>query len=396
MDKSEKVRILITGIIFNLFTMTFGRFAYTLILPEMKRVLGFTNTAMGIFGMGIVIGYLANSFFSGKISEIIGERATVKISVFIASVSLFMVGYFKNPLILFLGFILIGAGTAGSYIPMVALINRKFEKKGPAFGLVMDGAGIGIMLTGYLLPLVLESNNMQGYRYAWYSLGAVNMLGLVAGIILLRGKDEDRRIESKGNGEKSPSIIKIFFSNKPLVLTILIYFLLGFSYIIYVTFFGDYVVNEIGFSTKTAGFMWSLFGINTIYSGILWGFISEKKNKLNVGIIVNLLLFFSIITIIIFRMKLIFYLSTFLFGLAFMGFIITITSIISGEVQKDFMAKTFGAGTFMHGTGQVFGTFLAGLIKDATGTFKTSFLMSAVALLVNLYLFLKIKKITSN
>ena len=90
MLKSEKVRIIAAGFIFNLFTMTFGRFAYTLILPDMKKYLGFSNTIMGLFGMGIVAGYLLNSSLSGKLSEKIGEVKTAEISVFISSFALFM------------------------------------------------------------------------------------------------------------------------------------------------------------------------------------------------------------------------------------------------------------------------------------------------------------------
>ena len=168
--------------------------------------------------------------------------------------------------------------------------------------------------------------------------------------------------------------------------------MLGFGYIIYSTFFGDYAVNEIGFSRKVTGYMWSLFGINTIYSGILWGIIAERKNRVDVGLTVNAILLFAVFIVILFRAKFIFYLSTFLFGLAFMGFIITITSLISSEVRSDHMAKTFGAGTFMHGTGQIFGTFIAGLLKDATESFKSSFALSIVALIVSFYLLTRIKK----
>ena len=386
----EKYSIIVSGFIFDLFTMTFGRFAYTLILPDMKKSLNLSNTIMGLFGMGIVAGYLLNSLLSGKLSEIIGERKTAKISVFISSVALFMLGFFRNPMILFIGFLLIGAGASGSYVPMIGLVNRIFEKKGLVFGFIMGGTGVGIMLTGYFVPLVIKS---FGYGYTWYVLSAINMVGFIVGLIFLRDKNSEEHIHKDMGGE---SIIAIFSKNRSLLITVFIYFLLGFAYVIYSTFFGDYSVNEIGFSRKSTGYMWSFFGVNTIYSGLLWGYLGEKGEKIKKAILINIILLVSILIVILFKVKILFFLSTFLFGFAFMGFIIMITSMISDEIDRLQMAKIFGASTLIHGSGQVIATSVSGLLKDLTGTFKVPFSLSVIALITNIYLLLKLMKLFKN
>jgi len=386
MLKSEKVRVVVAGFIFDIFTMTFGRFAYTLILPDMKKFLGLSNTIMGLFGMGIVAGYLLNSFLSGKLSEVIGEKKTAKISVLVSSFGLFMLGYFTNTFTLFTAFLLIGAGASGSYIPIVSLANKISKKKSLMFGLIMSGAGVGIMLTGYLLPPVIIN---KGYRYAWYLLAFINSIAFFTGLILLSEKSYRQTQYEKVSSE---GIIAIFSKNRPLLITISIYFFLGFAYVNYVTFFGDYSINEIGFSRKTTGYMWSLFGINTIYSGLLWGYFAEKKKKVNIAFLVNIILLISILIIVVFKIGFPFYLSAFLFGLAFMGFIILITSLISDEVDKSQMARIFGASTFIHGSGQVISTFTSGYLKDLTGTFKVPFSLSILSLLVIAYLLIRLQR----
>ncbi|MFW6137899.1 MAG: YbfB/YjiJ family MFS transporter [Spirochaetota bacterium] len=385
--------ILATGFILQLTTMSFGRFAYTLVLPEMMHTLGFTNTMMGIFGMCIVLGYLLNSFLSGKISSIIGESRTIQLSTVLSSASLAALGYFTSVFALFPAFIGLGAGASGAYIPLISILNIQFRNKGTAFGAVMGGTGAGIMLCGYLLPLLLAPNSSSSYQTAWYTLATVNLLSVGMAFIFLRpGNDSVKKTNASGSIQKST--LQIIRENKPLILTILVYFLLGFSFISYSTFFGAYSINECGFLLSTAGMMWSLFGINTIYSGMFWGYLSDRLNKISICIIINSILALSVIIILPLPLVYLFYSSTFLFGFAFLGFIITITTLISDEVDKAEMAKVFGASTLIHGSGQVAGTFLTGFLKDITHTFKLPFSLSAVMLAVSIVILYHLKKLT--
>ena len=46
---------------------------------------------------------------------------------------------------------------------------------------------------------------------------------------------------------------------------------LGFSYVIYATFFVDYLTSEAGFLIGRAGSLWSAVGILSVESGFIWG-----------------------------------------------------------------------------------------------------------------------------
>ena len=114
---------IITGFLIQLTTMAFGRFAYTLILPDMMQTLKLSNTHMGTLGMGIVAGYLLNSHFSGKLSRVIGEEQTAKVSMLLVSLSLAGLGFFSSFWVLLFLTVLLGAGSAGSYVPLVSILN---------------------------------------------------------------------------------------------------------------------------------------------------------------------------------------------------------------------------------------------------------------------------------
>ncbi len=381
--------LLFTGFFIQLTTMSFGRFVYTLIMPSMMETLGFSPTRMGLLGTGIVAGYLLFSYGSGKCSNLIGPGRTVKLSVALVQVSLLCLGSFSRYTALLLASIGLGAGAAGSYIPLIHMLNCRFSSKGKAFGIVMGGAGAGIVLCGYLVPPLLSLSDMLGYRLSWYVLGAVNLIVMIASLVFLKTGEEGRGRSAEDKKEK---ILDSYRGNAPLILVTVIYFLLGFAYIIYVTYFGTYAIVEAGYSEKSTGFMWSLFGVNMIYSGLLWGAFADRSEKTTIVLIPGALLALSV-GIVLVPVKPLFYVSTFLFGLSFMGYITLIASLMSGMVRTGNLGMFFGAATLIHGGGQVFAAFLGGYLYDLTGTFRIPFLLSLAVLLLCLLLLFRLRGI---
>jgi len=369
--------------------MSFGRFVYTLIMPSMMETLGFSPTRMGLLGTGIVAGYLLFSYGSGKCSNLIGPGRTVKLSVALVQISLLCLGSFSRYTALLLASIGLGAGAAGSYIPLIHMLNSRFASKGKAFGIVMGGAGAGIVLCGYLVPPLLSLSDTLGYRLSWYVAAAINLIVLIAALYFLKtgGEALGRPAE-----DRKENILDSYRGNAPLMLLTVIYFLLGFAYIIYVTYFGTYSMVETGYSERSTGVMWSLFGMNMIYAGLFWGMLADRSDKTTVVLIINAILMLSVGLVLV-PLKPLFYVSTFLFGLAFMGYIILIASVMSGMVRTGDMGKIFGAATLVHGGGQVLGAFLGGYLYDVTGTFRLPFLLSLAVLLICLLLLFRLRRI---
>jgi len=389
----NKPALIIIGFFIQLTTMSFGRFVYTLVMPSMMKTLGHSTTLMGLLGTGIVAGYLGFSYGSGRLSNTIGSSLTVKLSVLLVSLSLFSLGHFQQYAILLIATVVLGAGAAGSYIPLIHIINNNYEQMGTVFGIVMGGSGAGIILSGYIIPPLLHASPHLGYRLSWYVLSAINSAVLIASFFLLKKEDRGSISDPERKERRMKNIIPLFAHNRALLLTVLVYFLVGFAYIMYVTYFGTYTVDEIGYSERSTGIMWSLFGLNLVYSGLLWGTLADRKGSTRIAFIVTALLALSVSLIIPIPSRPLFYASTFLFGLSFMGFITVIAAILSSEIPRHEMGTVFGAATLIHSSGQVLGAFIAGVLRDWTGTFRVPFTLSLVLLIICLQLLRRLGKI---
>jgi len=385
----KHLTLIFAGWLVQFTTMAFGRFVFTLILPDMMKTLGLSATMMGFLGTGIVAGYLVNSFMSGRISDAIGEEKTLKYSIVLVSVSLFCLGYFTSYPVLLAATLGLGAGAAGSYIPLISIVNQSVSQKGSAFGIVMGGAGAGIVLSGYIVPPLLTLSTNLGYRLSWFVLALINTIVFIVTFRFLKqkGKKTSRQKREKENTSAS----RLFIIRKRLFLMVLYYFIIGFSYIIYVTYFGAYAITEIGFSEKTAGTMWSLFGFNSLYSGLFWGWFSDRMDKIIVAMSATSILTGAVLVIIPWSTAWVFYVSTFLFGFVFVGLITVTASLISGEIAERDMGSVFGAATLIHGMGQVFGVPLSGYLHDVASTWRLPFIVSAVSLVISIMILAALK-----
>ncbi len=59
----------------------------------------------------------------------------------------------------------------------------------------------------------------------------------------------------------------------------LIYFLWGFSYLVFSTFLVDYLINDLGFTNELSGRLFAIVGFASILSGFIWGIISDRLGR---------------------------------------------------------------------------------------------------------------------
>jgi MFS family permease len=73
-------------------------------------------------------------------------------------------------------------------------------------------------------------------------------------------------------------------------------------------------------------------------------------------------------------------LSAFLFGGTFLGTVTVVAAAIGDQVSEK-RALVYGLVTLIHGTGQFLGTISGGTLKDLTGTFQLTLIVSLVGFL---------------
>lgn len=171
----------------------------------------------------------------------------------------------------------------------------------------------------------------------------------------------------------------------------LVYFIFGFAYIIYATYFVAYMVEEIGLTEKTAGDIWAVFGWMCMASGLIWGFLSDRMGRRKALLWNNGMISLAVLLPLKFHQSLFLFLSAFLFGLTFLGTVTIIAASIGDQVVEK-RASVYGLVTLIHGIGQFLGTTSGGYLKDLTGSFQPTLLASLVGFLLCIILTVSTKK----
>jgi MFS family permease len=370
--------ILLLGFLIQMTALGFGRFAYTALLPSMKTDLGLTNTHMGFFQVAILAGYLLFAYLCSAFVKRWGFSPVINASLVLVALAMIALGFASSfPLWLVLAF-LIGAGAAGTYIPLVPLIIgwSSVRRSGGAIGFALSGTGVGIILVGYAAPIILERFGITGWRHAWIFFGAASLLvGLVSAFWL---RENPSLAEAQAPQHAGVSDLKRLYRDPALRNILIVYLLVGFGYIVYATFVVAYAVEEIRLSEREAGLLWSIFGIFSVFGCIFWGMASDYLGRKAVTIAALVLLCASILLSLWWKEKTGLYLSAALFAFTFNGAITLIASLFGDYIPLAKMSSLFGISTLIHGLGQAVGVGIAGWLKDLTATFAVPFFLSAL------------------
>ena len=376
------------GVLVKMTGLGFGRFSYPMLLPNMRGSLGFNYIEMGLLSGAIMLGYLLFSLIGGMLATRFGPKRIVIASLLCGALSMFFIsrlsGFFP---LLFFNFTM-GAGAAGSHISITTLPMAWFEERrlGRALGIVTGGTGLGIIVTGLLLPTLLSNLGKEAWRQCWSLLALITLLVAVIGWMLLREKPSQIIfLPSSPDGDKESLLPKGKRNGLTLKAIFIIYFIFGFAYNIYATYFVAYMVEEIRLSEKTAGNIWALFGWMCMGSGLIWGFISDRLGRRKALLWNNGIISFSVLLPLLFHQSFILGLSAFLFGATFLGTVTVIAASIGDQVVEQ-RASVYGLVTLIHGIGQFLGTISGGYLKDLSGSFQSTLIVSLIGFLLCLLL----------
>ena len=411
--------VIFTGMLVTIGAHGFGRMAYTLILPEMRAGLGLTYAQAGLLSTGNFIGYLACAVIGGFLAARYGTRIVIPISLLLMGVTMLLTGAAQSFEFAFIMRLLTGMGNGGAYVPALALGSTWFamRRSGFATGIVSGGTGMGILLSGLIVPAIMISYLTEGWRYSWYYLGSFVLVIAVLSAIFLRNRPADIGLRQVGapplekpagddavpatsttapqdsQGKRAaPLQWGLVYRVKEVWYLGLVYSLYGFSYVIYMTFFVAFLSNEIGLSPIQAGSMYAVAGTLSIFSGMIWGGISDRLGRKYGAALAYLALALSYVTFAFFDSMFAFYVSLIIFGLSAWS-IPTIMAAAAGDYVGPRLAPAgVGFVTLFFGMGQALGPWLGGHIADITGTFVYSFMLATTVSLLGMLCSLLLRK----
>jgi MFS family permease len=364
--------IVSVGLLVKMTGLGFGRFAYPMLMPSMRESLGFSYAGMGLLSGAIMLGYLLFSLVAGMLTTRFGPKRIVIISLLCGAVSMFSVGRLLGFIpLLFFAFGM-GAAAAGTHISMTTLPMAWFDERrlGKALGIVTGGTGLGIVVTGFLPPAMLLRLGRGAWRDCWLLLAAITFLIAIVGSLFLR----DRPAKATPHLESGEVQRKTVSSGTrqgdfPIAVIFIVYFIFGFAYNIYATYFVAFMIDGVRLSQKTAGDVWAVFGWMCMASGALWGFLSDHVGRRKALIWNNSIIALAVLIPLSLPYPAFLGLSAFLFGATFLG-TITIIAAAIGDRAVEKRALLYGILTLVHGIGQLLGTVFGGYLRDWTGSFQ--------------------------
>jgi MFS family permease len=342
---------------------------------------------MGLISTSNFVGYLLAVLVCGHISSRIGSRLLIFLALLLVAVSMLLVSRADSFMTVAFFYTLTGMGSGASNVPMMALVASWFSKsqRGKAAGFIVIGSGFAILLSGKLIPYLNQLNELNGWRISWLVLGIIVLIISFICLLVIRDSPTEMGLQPFA-GKKIPKPddeLHIDEGNtsvtqKDIYHLGAIYFLFGYTYVIYATFIVTTLVQERGFSEAVAGNFWSWVGFLSLFSGPVFGTLSDRLGRKSGLIMVFSIQMFAYLLVALSLPGMFLYLSIGCYGLVAWSIPSIMAALVGDYVGPQKTARVFGFITFIFALGQIAGPAVAGFLAEKYGTFSSSFLMAAL------------------
>jgi predicted MFS family arabinose efflux permease len=349
-----------------------GRFAYSLVLPDMRDSLGWSYSVAGFMNTVNAAGYLAGALIAAGVIRRFGLAATARWGTLACVLSLALSALSGNLVVLSFARLLVGVGAALAFVAGATLAARIAQSR-PAradflLSLFYAGPGLGIVTSGLVAPFVLQAFGPGSWWIVWW---AMTLLSIVLTIPLMTAPF--------GNGE-GPTVSKpARFAIRPILIYLAGYFLFGAGYIAYMTFMIAYVRDAGGGAAAQSAF-WCLIGASAFVTPWVWRrVLAWDRGGLSTTVILGVNTVGAALPLLG-HSPLMLTISALVFGVSFFAIVGSTTAFVRFNSSPEAWSKGIAAMTISFGIGQTLGPTVVGAITDAFGSL--SYALNASALLL--------------
>jgi MFS family permease len=340
---------------------------------------------MGFISTGNFIGYLAGVVLAGLVARRAGARRTVVFGLFLVGGSMVMIGAATSfHQVLFL-YIATGAGSSIANIPMMGLVPHWFLRsiRGRAAGTMLTGNALAIVFAGIYVPWLGSAVGAGAWRTGWYTMGAIAIAVAVIAGVFLRNTPAEKGLAPLGKEAASSALVsdaggKGRSRRGALAHLGAIFFFFGATQVVYATFIVTVLVTERGFGEAAAGTFWAVVGACSIFSGQLFGWLSDRIGRKEGMMIVYALFTVSFLLAGADLSNTWLFASIAVFGLCMWSIPTIMYAAVGDYMGPSRAVAAIGHITLVCGVGQVLGPALAGIIAEQTGSFYVVFRLCAV------------------
>ena len=337
-----------------------GRFAYSLVLPDMRDSLGWSYSAAGSMNTVNAAGYLAGALIAAALVRRFGLSAVLRWGTLASVLSLALCALSGNFIVLSFARLLAGVGAAVGFVASGALAatiaQSRPERANFLLSLFYAGPGLGILLSGLIAPFVLQAFGPGSWWIVWW---AMTLLATIMVLPLL--------LTPLGARTGVTDAKAVPFAVRPALIYLIGYFLFGAGYIAYMTFMIAYVRDAGGGAAAQSAF-WSMIGLSAFVTPWVWRRVLALDRG---GISTTIILAVNAVgaALPLFgHSALLLTISALVFGVSFFAVVASTTAFVRFNYPPAAWPTAIAAMTIAFGIGQTLGPVVTGAITDALGS----------------------------
>ena len=349
-----------------------GRFAYALVLPDMRDSLHWSYSAAGFMNTINAVGYLAGALLASRMIRRFGLPKTVRWGTLAAVLSLALCATSSNFIVLSFARLLAGLGAAGGFVGGAALAatiaQSRPQRANFLLSLFYAGPGLGILASGLVAPFVLQAFGPGSWWVVWWAMTLLSLL-MIAPLLLA----------PLGAGPAIDNAAPAQFAVGPVLIYLIGYFLFGAGYIAYMTFMIAYV-RDGGGGAPAQSLFWSLIGVSAFVTPWVWRrVLALNRGGLSTTIILGVNAIGAALPIFG-HSPVLLAISALVFGVAFFAVVGSTTAFVRFNYPPAGWPVGIAAMTISFGIGQTLGPIVVGAITDAMGSLSYALNVSAAML----------------
>lgn len=252
----------LAGLAALLVGLGFGRFAYTALVPGLIEEGWIGASAAGPLAAANFAGYLAGALGGARLARRFGAAATLRATMVATALALLAGAAPFGPL--WLAAARFAAGVGGAVLMVVAptavLRFADPARRGAVAGVVFTGIGLGVALSGTLVPALARS----GVAVTWIALG---LAALALAVATARVWPDVPLAPAAPHEKGLPKGFPLFA---------LAYCTDAAGFVPHTVYWVDFVARDLDRGLAAGGLQWTLFGLGAAFGPFLAGRAADR------------------------------------------------------------------------------------------------------------------------
>jgi predicted MFS family arabinose efflux permease len=357
----------------------FTRFAYALLLPAMREKLHWSYASAGGMNTANALGYIIGAATAAWWSRRFGARAAFVWSMVISAAALLAsasTGDLAGLAVLrFVG----GLSTAVTFVVGSALASRvhnggQQSRSAALVAVYMAGVGIGVVLSGVVVPAALTAWGVSGWQAGWLLMGVLALVAVAPAVWASRHVPE---ATGAAAAPRAKAGLKV------LAPTFVWYVLFGAGYVSYMTFVIALLHSQGMKTWGTATFFIVLGAASAAATLLVWGRLIGRLRGGTAPALVSVVVLVGVLPVLLWHGTVAAIVSAVVFGGSFMAGPTAVTVLARRMLPQHAWTSGIALLTVAFSVGQAVGPLVSGLLSDSSGGIAKGLWLSVVLLAVS-------------